>query len=76
MAGTVRRTRRLSAFGQRDVSYLQQYGPVKPEGFTGPYVWRLNRQRPVISEPMTFSLSAFGPRVIATEPERTSSMMP
>lgn len=33
-------------------------------------------QRPLISEPTTFSLSAFGPRVSATEPERTSSMMP
>ncbi len=33
-------------------------------------------QRPVISEPSTFSLSAFGPRVTATAPERTSSMMP
>ena len=32
--------------------------------------------RPVISEPSTFSLSAFGPRVTATAPERTSSMMP
>ena len=32
--------------------------------------------RPLISEPITFSLSAFGPRVSATEPERTSSMMP
>ena len=33
-------------------------------------------QRPVISEPSTFSLRAFGPRVTATAPERTSSMMP
>lgn len=33
-------------------------------------------QRPVISLPTTFSLSARGPRVIATAPERTSSMMP
>lgn len=33
-------------------------------------------QRPLISEPITFSLSAFGPRVSATEPERTISMMP
>ena len=29
-----------------------------------------------ISEPSTFSLRAFGPRVTATAPERTSSMMP
>ena len=33
-------------------------------------------QRPVISEPSTFSLSAFGPRVTATAPERTSSITP
>lgn len=33
-------------------------------------------QRPVTSEPTTFSLRARGPRVTATAPERTSSITP
>ena len=33
-------------------------------------------QPALLSVPVTSSLSAFGPRVSATEPERTISMMP